>query len=61
MADERQAVAQGGSLPRFWAVERVRRVVRATMVSFMVVVVAGGDDWSTRAFVAVFFVYGERE
>jgi hypothetical protein len=37
MAEERQAVAQAGSLPKFWAVERVRRVVvRVRRVSFMV-------------------------
>jgi hypothetical protein len=40
MAEVRQAVAQAGSLPKFWAVERVRRVVvRVRRVSFMVVVV----------------------
>jgi hypothetical protein len=40
MAEERQAVAQAGSLPKFWAVERVRRVVmRVRRVSFMVEVV----------------------
>jgi hypothetical protein len=47
MAEVRQAVAQAGSLPKFWAVERVRRVavvVRVRRVSFMVeevVVVVG--------------------
>jgi hypothetical protein len=41
MAEERQLVAQGGSLPRFCAAERVRRVVRARSWSFMVVVVIG--------------------
>ncbi len=48
MAEERQAVAQAGSEPRTWAVERVRRVVRATSVSFMAVVVlicATGPLW----------------
>jgi hypothetical protein len=53
MAEERQAVAQAGSLPKFWAVERVRRVVvRVRRVSFMVdedvvvlVVVGRFVDW----------------
>lgn len=39
MAEERQAVAQGGSLPRIWAVERVRRVVKVKKFSFIIVVV----------------------
>jgi hypothetical protein len=39
MAEARQAVAQAGSPERFWAVERVRRVVRVRSWSFMVVVV----------------------
>ena len=43
MALTRQEVAQGGSPEKFWAVERVRRVVRAMRVSFMIVVVVIGD------------------
>jgi hypothetical protein len=42
MAEERQPVAQGGSLPRFCAAEKVRRVVRVRSWSFMVVVVVIG-------------------
>jgi len=44
MAEERQAVAQGGSPERFWAVERARRVVRVRSWSFMVVVVVIGEN-----------------
>jgi hypothetical protein len=48
MAEAMQAVAQGGSEPRFWAVVRVRRVVMARIWSFMVAVVfdwAGCSNW----------------
>jgi hypothetical protein len=42
MAEERQAEAHGGSPERFWAAERVRRVVRVRRWSFMVGVVVIG-------------------
>jgi hypothetical protein len=42
IAEERQPTAQTGSLPKFWAVERVRRAARVRSWNFIVVVVLTG-------------------
>lgn len=42
MAEERQPVAQAGSPAKYWAVVRVRRVVRVSNWNFMVAVVLIG-------------------